>query len=275
MANLKTEVDKLDIDKLVPAPVDLSKLSDVVKNDVVENTEYDKLVAKVSSIDIKQFVLKTKYDTDKSELENKIPDTSGLVKKRDYITKITKIEGKIPDVTSLVTKTVLTPVENKIPIVSSLVKNTDYNTKIKEIENKLNNHNPDNLVVKSSFNNTVSSLDSKIAVNKTKNESIENEFIKLKTLDLSYFIGKSNVEEDGTQNYLAFQSLFRYFKLNASTGHISSRKSNGLSAETIEPPSTSDISITPKLSFYDATIRVEFSGSYLKQPNNSKNLLCL
>ena len=67
LANLKTEVDKLDIDKLVPVPVDLSKLSDVVKNDVAKRTEYDKLVAKVNSIDASGFVLKTKYDTDKSE----------------------------------------------------------------------------------------------------------------------------------------------------------------------------------------------------------------
>ena len=78
LANLKTEVDKL-----APVPVDLSKLSDVVKNDVVKKTVYDKLVAKVNSIDTSGFVLKTKYDTDKSELENKIPDASGLVKKTD------------------------------------------------------------------------------------------------------------------------------------------------------------------------------------------------
>ena len=83
LANLKTEVDKLDIDKLVPVPVDLSKLSDVVKNDVVKKDIYDKLVAKVNSIDTSRFVLKTKYDTDKSELENEIPDTSGLVKKNN------------------------------------------------------------------------------------------------------------------------------------------------------------------------------------------------
>ena len=54
-------------------PVDLSKLSDVVKNDVVKKTVYDKLVAKVNSIDTSRFVLKTKYDTDKLEIENKIP----------------------------------------------------------------------------------------------------------------------------------------------------------------------------------------------------------
>ena len=81
LANLKTEVDKLDIDKLVPVPVDLSKLSDVVKNDVVKKDVYNKLVTKVDNIDTSRFVLKTKYDTDKSELEDKIPDTSCLVKK--------------------------------------------------------------------------------------------------------------------------------------------------------------------------------------------------
>ena len=87
LASLKAEIDKLDIDKLITVPADLNKLSDVVKNDVVRKTVYDKLVAKVNNIDISGFVLKTKYDTDKSNLEKKIsdadkeiPDTSGLVK---------------------------------------------------------------------------------------------------------------------------------------------------------------------------------------------------
>ena len=69
LASLKTEADKLDIDKLVPVPVDLIKLSDVVKNDVVKKTVYNKLVAKVNSIDTSRFVLKTSYDTNKKELE--------------------------------------------------------------------------------------------------------------------------------------------------------------------------------------------------------------
>ena len=79
---MKAEVDKLDIGKLVSVPVDLSKLNDVVKNDVVKKTVSDKLVAKVNSIDTSAFVLKTKYDIDKPELEKKIPDTSGIVKNR-------------------------------------------------------------------------------------------------------------------------------------------------------------------------------------------------
>ena len=59
LANLKTEVDKLDIDKLTPVPVNLSKLSFVVTNDVVKKTVYNKLPAKVNSIDTSGFVLKT------------------------------------------------------------------------------------------------------------------------------------------------------------------------------------------------------------------------
>ena len=89
LANLKTEVDKLDIDKLVPIPADLSKLSNVVKNDVLKKVDYNKLVVKVNNIDTSDFVLKTKHNTDKAELEKKFPNISGLVKKTDCNTKIT------------------------------------------------------------------------------------------------------------------------------------------------------------------------------------------
>ena len=58
--NLKSNVDKIDVDKLIPVPVDLSKLSDVVKHDVVKKTVYDKLVANIDSIDTSDFVLKKK-----------------------------------------------------------------------------------------------------------------------------------------------------------------------------------------------------------------------
>ena len=67
LANLKTEADKIDIDKLTPIPNDLAKLSNVVKNDVVKKTIYDKLIAKVDNIDNAGFVLKTTYDIDLEE----------------------------------------------------------------------------------------------------------------------------------------------------------------------------------------------------------------
>ena len=85
---------------------------------LLKKTVYDKLVAKVDNIDTSDFVLKTKYNTDKTELENKIPDVSNLVKKA----KLTELENKIPDVSSLATKTALIALENKIPSVSNLVK---------------------------------------------------------------------------------------------------------------------------------------------------------
>ena len=71
LASLKTKVDKLYIDKLVPVPVDLSKLSDAVKNDIVKKTVCDKLVTKVNNIDTTEFVLRTKQETNKAKLEKK------------------------------------------------------------------------------------------------------------------------------------------------------------------------------------------------------------
>ena len=79
------------------------------------------MVAKVGNIDTSGFVLKTKNDADKSELEIKIPDVIDFVKK----VKLIELENKILDVSNLATKTALTTVENKIPDVSTLVKKTE------------------------------------------------------------------------------------------------------------------------------------------------------
>ena len=96
LGSLKTEVDKIDADKLKTVPVDLAKLSNVVKNDVVKKTEYNSLKTKVDSVDTINFVLKTKYEKDGSDFENKISktdkkisDVSDLVKKTDFNAKVT------------------------------------------------------------------------------------------------------------------------------------------------------------------------------------------
>ena len=94
LASLKTQVYKLNIDKLMPVPVDLSKLSALVKNDIVKKTVFDKLVAKVNNIDTSDFALKIRYSTDKTELEKKIPDVGNLVNK----VKLTELENKIPNI---------------------------------------------------------------------------------------------------------------------------------------------------------------------------------
>ena len=143
--------------------------------------------------------------------------------------------GKIPDIDNLATKAALNNVKNKIPHVSNLVKKTDYSTKVAEIENELNNHNHDkyidtpefnklaadafdarlaqeNLATKTDFDDKLSNLNRKITKNKTDHLLVQNELNKLKTFDSSYFIGKSHFEEDGTQNYLVFQPIYKYFE---------------------------------------------------------------
>ena len=197
LANLKTEVDKLDIDKLVPVPTDLTKLSNVVKNDVVKKTHYSKLVTKVHNIDTSGLVKKTDYNTKITEIKDKIPDISNLATK----TALTTVENKIPDISNLATKTALTTVENKIPDTSNLSIKTALNT----VENKI----PDisSLVKKSDYNKKIT--------------GIENNIEKLQAYDLSYFRGKQYFDErDGKENYLVFLPMRKYFKLSSVAGVI-------------------------------------------------------
>ena len=98
---------------------------------------------------------------------------------------------------------------------------------------------------------------------------VENELKKLKIFDSIYFRGKSHFEEDGTQSYLVFQPIQRYFKRIVNVGndnYVYYWKSKGLSDEKINSIKTSDYGITPYLSYYDTNkIRVKFNGSCLKQ----------
>ena len=81
------------------------------------------------------------------------------------------------------------------------------------------------LITKTDFDVKLSSLNRKITQNKPKHLLVENELNKLKTFDSSYFIGKSHFGEDGTQNYLVFQPMYRYLKMITNTDYISSWKS--------------------------------------------------
>ena len=229
LANLKTKVDKLDIDKLTPVPDDLAKLSNVVKNDVVKKTVYDKLVAKVNNIDTTGFV--------KRKLDKKIPSVSGLVKKTDVNSKISEVEGKIPSISGLPTNSELTAVENKIPDVNALIKNTDYDTKISETEKKITDHDHEkyfttpelntlaatvfnaklaqaDLVTKTDFDAELKKNSDRVTSNKFKHLLLENKLKKLKTFDLNYFKGKNYFEgNDGAQNTLVFQTRQKHFDL--------------------------------------------------------------
>ena len=111
------------------------------------------------------------------------------------------------------------------------------------------------------------------------------DYIWLQTSDSIYFRGKSHFEEDGTQNYLIFQLICRYFKRVAGVGngnYIYFWKSKRLSNENIAAPTTSDYSLNSQLSYLGYKVRVEFKGSRLKQDKNyiyqwksSKHLHCL
>ena len=210
---------------------------------------------------------------------------TGFVKK----TKVTELENKILDVSNLATKTASTAVENETPSVSSLVEKTDYDTKISKLEKKLTDHIHDkyiitsefntlaasvfntrlthaNLITKTDFDAKLSSPNRKITANKTKHLLVEIKLKKLKAFESSNFIGKSHIEVYGTQNYLVYQPINKYFKVIANTDYVSSWKSKGLSVEAIKPPTTSDNSLTPALSYYGTKTRVKLYRRCLQQP---------
>ena len=124
LASLKTEVDKIDVDKLKTVPVDLAKLSNVVKNDVVKKTEYIKLVTKVDNVDTTRFVLKTKYDTHIGEINKTIKKGSGVASKDDF----DAAKNKIPNVSEFLLSSVfnskITEIENEIPDIKNLASKT-------------------------------------------------------------------------------------------------------------------------------------------------------
>ena len=99
---------------------------------------------------------------------------------------------------------------------------------------------------------------------KTKHLLVENQSKKLETLDSIYFCGKSHFENDGIQNYLVFQPIYKYFEITPTTNTILSWKSKGLPGETIKPPRPHTI-LAPELSYVGNKTRVEFNGSCLTQ----------
>ena len=114
LSNLKNKVDKLDMGNSETTPVDLSKLSNVVKNN-----------AQIKNI------------------EDKIPDITNLAIKTTLNAKMNEVKAEIPIITYLATTTALTSVENKTPNVSNLVKKNYYNTKVNETKKKITDHSHD------------------------------------------------------------------------------------------------------------------------------------
>ena len=223
LAALKTEVDKIDIDKLKTVPDDLAKLSNVVKNEVVKKTAYNTLKNKVDAIDTSKFVSRTKFTTDTNSLddkidkvEKKIPDISGLATKSSVTRLITeqedytdKVKKKIPDISGLASKTELTVVKNKIPDISGLA----TTSALTAVENKI----PDitSLITKTDFDAKLKSVSDRVTNNKSKDILLDNELKKLKTrVDSSQKIKLNDVEKEISFNrgffYYLQQSYFVY-----------------------------------------------------------------
>ena len=122
-------------------------------------------------------------------------------------------------------------------LIVSKKKKTDYDTKITDIENRLTNHNHDkyigiskfstlatnvfntriaqaNLITKTDFDAKLSSPNRKVTQNKSDHLLVKNELNKLKAFDSSYYHGNNYFDEDGALNYLIFQPLNKYFKVN-------------------------------------------------------------
>ena len=123
-----------NVDKLVSVPVNLSKLSDAIKNCVVKKDVYNAKTKNIEDImpDIKNVSTNTDLDAKINEVKNEIPSITNLVFITALNAKINEVNNKIPNITNLTTTTALTAVEDKIRNVSNLVIRTYYNTKMSE-----------------------------------------------------------------------------------------------------------------------------------------------
>ena len=179
LAALKSEVDKIDTDKLKTVPDDLAKLTNVIKKEIVKKTAF--------SAD--NYVTRTQFSTDTNSLddkidkvEKKIPNISGLatissvtILVKNLDDRIDEVKKKIPDISGLASKTELTAVENKIPGVSGLATASALTT----VENKI----PDitSLITKTDFDTKLKSVSDRVTNNKSKDILLDNELKKLKT----------------------------------------------------------------------------------------------
>ena len=270
-------------------PIDLAKLSNVVKNYVVKKTEYNTLKNKVDTIDTSGFVTRTKFTTGTDALDDKInkieksvtrliteqedytdkvkkkiPEISGLASK----TELTAVENKIPDVSDLATASALTAVENKIPDITSLITKTDFDAKLKNISDRVTN-------------------------NKSKDLLLDNELKKLKTLvDPTAKIKFDEVQKETSfnrgffyylqQSYLVYDCKMGSFQFTA--GKISTWKSTGifnyLGNSNINAVGDSK-SVLPELK-NDGRMHVFLSSNHFQQnkviiPNNNNviNIYCV
>ena len=300
LAALKSEVDKIDTDKLKTVPADLAKLSNVVKNDVVKKTTYNTLKNKFDAIDTSKFVSRTKFTTDTNALgdkidkvEKKISDISGLAikssvtrlitEKEDYTdkvkkkipdisglaskTELTAVENKIPDVSGLATTSALTAVENKIPDITSLITKTDFDTKLKNISDRVTNNKSKDIL-----------LDNKLKKLKTHVDTSEKMKFNDAQKEISFVQGFISYTQNSNLVYeCKVSSMKPYFfgilEWNPNYIYDNSNKNQLNSVQNTK-------NIVPDIKNTNGQLYVSFNGNYFKQdpitiPNNVINIYCV
>ena len=253
LAALKTEVDKIDTDKLKTVPDELAKLSNVVKNGVVKKVDYNTLKTKVDGTDTSNFVTRTKFTADADDLDDKIdkvdkkiPDVSSFALKSsitsllptstfnskvtEFENETTGVDNKVPSITGLAIKTA---VENKIPNVAGYVKKADYATEITSTKNDYaTNASLDsklNDLKAQRIKDEVKKVDDKVTKNSSDILGLENR-LKQKE-DIVDEVQRENSTDRGFR-YYTDKSYLRYEckigSFSFSSGRISVWKSTGL-----------------------------------------------
>ena len=304
LAALKTEVDKIDADKLKTVPVDLAKLSNVVKNEVVKKIDYNTKVANIESqiasvtkntvdnladitklkaVDTNNFVLKTKLASDVTSLENKI-DT---------------VDKKIPDISGLATKTSLT----------SYLQTATFNSKVTEVENKIKSAD----IIAKSANTKANTIRSDLTSYATKTDvatditAIKNDYVtnasltsQLNDLKSQHTIDEVKKVEDkvnenkkeiifvkGFFSYEYHSNLVYDCKLNSFKIYASSYILDWKPKNIYDPSNKNELSSTQNINNFYRRIKnisgelyVSFSGNYFVQDivnisNNVINIYCV
>ena len=304
LAALKTEVDKIDADKLKTVPVDLAKLSNVVKNQVVKKTDYNTKVTNIESqivgvtkntvdnladitklkaVDTNNFVLKTKFASDVTTLENKID----------------KVDKKIPDISGLATKTSLT----------SYLKTATFNSKVTEVENKIKSAD----IIAKSANTKANTIRIDLTSYATKTDvgtditAIKNDYVtnasltsQLNDLKSQHITDEVKKVEDkvnenkkeiifvkGFFSYENHSNLVYDCKLNSFKIYASSYTLDWKPKNIYDPSNKNELSSTQNINNFYPSIKnisgelyISFSGNYFVQDivnisNNVINIYCV
>ena len=236
LSNLKSKVDKLDVDKLVAVPVDLSKLSDLVKSVVIKKDKYNAKVKDIEDkiLDITNLATNTTLNAKINDVKIEIPSITNLATTIALNAKINEVKNKVTNATNLATTTTLTTIEYEIPYHSKYITTPEFNKLAAENfaaglaqANLARKNYIANFVKKTDFDDKLKNFDKKLLQIK-QNILVENELKKLQRFDSSLFIGQSYFNSNRAQLYLILQPLYYTLKRLDDTERVVLWESKGL-----------------------------------------------